>query len=236
MGDKIDMSLDDIIKMDKVPGGKRGQSTRGRRGGFGRQGGNRDNSGFGKMGAVKMTRQTRQAPYSRGPQNTDKWQHDMFEGGSRQKGDAHLLVSNLHYDVSDADIQELFAEFGSLRKAAVHYDKSGRSLGTADVIYEQRSAAISAMKQYNGVPLDGRAMKIQLVSGGGAGAGAGTRANQSFGDSFGKAARFSGGNRRGRGGGARGGGGDRRTAGPGKKVPTAEELDAELDAYVNKMM
>lgn len=246
MVDKIDMSLDDIIKQNKGSRPRGGTGRRGRGAGNSpRRGARRTQRVGGVMRGRNRGGITRNSlPYTRGDVNS-AWKHDMFDGVKKvgrsaigSAGTTKLLVSNLDFGVSDSDIQELFSEFGPLKSAAVHYDRSGRSLGSADVIFERRADAIKAMKQYNGVPLDGREMNIQVatseipvtsIRGG-------PRLTSSSNYTQRPQSRFRGnrgaGSIRGRGTGRRGGRGGSRQA---TKTPTAEELDAELEAYVKEV-
>lgn len=258
------MSLDEIITSTKrTRGGGRGRggrgTTRGAAGGRGGRGAGVRTSGGRPAGGVRRGAVTggqqrfRTRPRPSG--NADGvWTHDKFQdsnvggirkagiravgGGGGGPGSAKITISNLHYGVSDADIIELFGEVGNIRYASVHYDRSGRSMGKADVTFDRRVDAQAAIQQYDGVPLDGRPMSIswansaattqQQVSprGGGLRQIQGKRIQRTSGGG-------GGGFRGGRGGRGRGGGRGARQGGS-TKAPTAEELDAELDAYVSQ--
>ncbi|XP_023337749.1 THO complex subunit 4 [Eurytemora carolleeae] len=120
MGDKVDMSLDDIIANDrKSRGGSRGAS----RGG----GGGRYISGRGGRGGSR-------GGQSPGRRSSFPPRGNNFGGGGYDarrslpvttSGPGKLLISNLDYGVSEGDLYELFSEFGNIKMAIVHYDRSG---------------------------------------------------------------------------------------------------------------
>uniref|UniRef100_A0A3P8T5I2 RRM domain-containing protein n=1 Tax=Amphiprion percula TaxID=161767 RepID=A0A3P8T5I2_AMPPE len=237
MSDKMNMSLDDIIKMNKKGG--RGGWPSGRAGSSGRAGGS-SRPVRSRQSNFNRDRNNRSAPYTRPRELPDKWQHDMFEDYAdvhrgptaaperSVESNGKLLVSNLDFGVSDSDIKELFAEFGALKKASVHYDRSGRSKGTADVHFETKADALKAMKHYNGVPLDGRPMKIQQVTS--EFSAQSRQSSQSSNSGFDRSRlgqpRFE--RRQGGGGGGFRG---RGRGGGNRPQLSAEELDAQLDAY-----
>eukprot|EP01026_Neomeris_dumetosa_P061100 TRINITY_DN57657_c0_g1_i3.p1 TRINITY_DN57657_c0_g1~~TRINITY_DN57657_c0_g1_i3.p1 ORF type:complete len:270 (-),score=27.40 TRINITY_DN57657_c0_g1_i3:129-902(-) len=107
-----------------------------------------------------------------------KWQHDLFvddesvplvRGGrtfnrTNQSKSGLLIVRNLNYDVSNEDVSELFSRIGPLRKFGVKFDRSGRSEGIAEVEFVNFADAQRAMKQYDGVMLDGKRMNIEVIA------------------------------------------------------------------------
>lgn len=179
MLDKVNMSLDEIIKSTKRP-----VATGSNRGGRRVMGNNniirpRRNVRL-NVNSVPVFNRSRQLTnrminrnISKGNLN-ESWPHDLFLENNYDQPPrkaytttpemATLLISNLDFGVTDSDIVELFSEIGPIKKATIHYDRSGQSLGTAEVIYERQFDAAKAQRQYHGVPLDGRPMNIQSVT------------------------------------------------------------------------
>ncbi|GJQ15611.1 hypothetical protein GpartN1_g7809.t1 [Galdieria partita] len=100
-----------------------------------------------------------------------RWKHDKFKSGGAPSGDqskrnqpTRVQVTNLALGVTNKDINDLFSEVGQLRQAFVKFDRNGRSTGVAEVVFYDRASALDAIKRYNGVPLDGKPMKLSLVS------------------------------------------------------------------------
>ncbi|KAK4793781.1 hypothetical protein SAY86_024216 [Trapa natans] len=171
MSTSVDMSLDDIIKRQK-----NGERTRGRGRGFRGRGYGRSFIGgrMNRMGprgplAVNARPSSYAIAKSAGRRRSFPWQTDLFEDSIRAAGiqgieiGTKLYVSNLDRGVTNDDIRELFSEIGDVKRYAIHYDKTGRPSGSAEVVYTRRSDAFSAHKRYNNVLLDGKPMKIEIV-------------------------------------------------------------------------
>lgn len=91
---------------------------------------------------------------------------DDGEGGDRRRDQSRvkgravdkLFVDQLHYEVSELELETLFSQVGRLAyKPRIWFDKSGRSLGKATVKYERVSDAVRAIELFDGCPAKGKA-------------------------------------------------------------------------------
>jgi cold-inducible RNA-binding protein len=90
-----------------------------------------------------------------------------------------LYVGNLAFQTTSQDLQELFAQAGTVESANVIEDRdTGRSKGFAFVEMSTQEEAASAIEQFNGREVGGRALKVNEARprenrGGGGGRGFG---------------------------------------------------------------
>jgi RNA recognition motif-containing protein len=88
----------------------------------------------------------------------------------------NMYVSNLSFHTTDADLRNLFQEFGDVSSAKVIMDKvSGRSRGFGFVEMQDDAAAKQAMQELEGKEIEGRSLSVSVArqkeegSGGGGG-------------------------------------------------------------------
>ena len=124
-----------------------------------------------------------------------------------------LYVGNLSYNIRDDDLQQAFAQYGSVSSAKVMMDRdTGRSKGFGFVEMGSDPEAQAAINGMNGQALDGRAIVVNEARPreerpGGFGGGGGSRGGFGGGGGTGGGGGRSGGGGYGGGGGGYGGGG-----------------------------
>eukprot|EP00833_Pecoramyces_ruminatium_P012400 jgi/Orpsp1_1/1186432/evm.model.d7180000050550.1 len=106
----------------------------------------------------------------------DQWKHDKYDdsnsrnrrqifsrvGNRNGGGNSNVLVSNLHWEVSEDDLKNLFEEVGEVSKVRIKYDKAGRSDGEAIISFNSKSDAQRAIDSLDGVELQGMEMKVEM--------------------------------------------------------------------------
>ena len=117
-----------------------------------------------------------------------------------------LYVGNLSFGVTSEDLQEHFAQAGTVESAKVVEDRdTGRSRGFGFVEMSSADEATAAIEQFNGQDLDGRNLVVNEARPREEGGG-GNRGGRGGGGG-GRGGYGGGGGRGGGGGGNRGGGG-----------------------------
>ncbi|KAL4903954.1 hypothetical protein BDW74DRAFT_155716 [Aspergillus multicolor] len=116
------------------------------------------------------------------------WVHDKYEddrdsrpsrGGRRARVDRYspspnrgafagtrLRIENLHYDITETDLEELFCRIGSISNVSLVYDRAGRSEGVAYVTYNRHSDARAAIEEFDGANAKGQPIRISITSSG----------------------------------------------------------------------
>ncbi|KAF2813314.1 RNA-binding domain-containing protein [Mytilinidion resinicola] len=143
MADKLNQSLDDILKTRRDTRPNRG----GRRGG-------KAAAAAPPVGGVKKN--TRAAAKQTGKHNAPT--------GPSGATESKINVSNLPNDVDEQQIKEYFIKtVGPVKKVIITYGPNGVSRGIAAITFAKATAAAEAAKSLNGVKVDNRPMKIEVM-------------------------------------------------------------------------
>jgi len=108
---------------------------------------------------IRRTKPSRFAPRrsQEKPISPRKYSGDSNKSEEKTK----LKISNLDWNVVNEDLMQLFSKLGTVVRNKVIYDSLGRSKGKAFVEFEKAENAAEAIKEYNGVDLDGRTITVE---------------------------------------------------------------------------
>ena len=76
----------------------------------------------------------------------------------------NIYISNLSYDVTDADLKELFEEYGEVSSAKVIMDReTGRSRGFGFVEMPENEQGQKAIDELNQAEYDGKVISVNVA-------------------------------------------------------------------------
>ncbi|KAG8525867.1 uncharacterized protein KY384_000627 [Bacidia gigantensis] len=81
----------------------------------------------------------------------------------RTISDSRLRVDNLHYDLTEDDLEDLFTRIAPITSLSLVYDRAGRSTGTAYVSYDSIGAANRAIREFDGANAAGQPIRLTLL-------------------------------------------------------------------------
>jgi RNA recognition motif-containing protein len=76
----------------------------------------------------------------------------------------NIYVGNLPYGISDSDLEQMFAVYGSVSESKIVTDRdTGRSKGFGFVEMPNQSEGDEAIKELDGKEIDGRNIKVNVA-------------------------------------------------------------------------
>ncbi|KAI8964782.1 hypothetical protein F5Y11DRAFT_345235 [Daldinia sp. FL1419] len=145
MSGKLDQSLDEIVSTQRRVGGKGGRQNP-------RRSARRTTTTAPVGGVQKTSRQPRAAATKQIPAKAT---------GS---GESKVVVSNLPKDVNEGQIKEYFAtSVGPIKRVELSYGPNSVSRGIATVTFAKADGASKAFNALNGLLVDNRPIKIEIV-------------------------------------------------------------------------
>ncbi|KAF2145666.1 uncharacterized protein K452DRAFT_349138 [Aplosporella prunicola CBS 121167] len=150
MTDKLNQSLDEILK-DRRQTARRGRATRRPAPGKAALAAPAPVGGVKKN--TKAPKAAAKAAIPTGP-------------AAKNHGDSKIQVSNLPHDVTEPQIKEYFSKsVAPVKKVLLAYGPNGQSRGVATVIFSKADAAAQAAANHNGLKVDNRPMRVEVLLG-----------------------------------------------------------------------
>ncbi|KAK2018927.1 hypothetical protein LZ32DRAFT_653664 [Colletotrichum eremochloae] len=149
MSGKLDQSLDEILSTQRRSAGGPGRRSQ-RRSTGGRP------AAAAPVGGVQKTSKSARAAASK--PNAAK--------PAQGTGDSKVIVSNLPKDVNEQQIKEYFVtSVGPIKRVEISYGPNSVSRGIANITFREPDGASKAFQKLNGLLVDNRPIKIEIVVG-----------------------------------------------------------------------